>query len=201
MKRKAVHGPGFTLIELLIVVAIIGILAAIAVPNFLNARMRAKITLVVGNMQTFTTANEMYRVDRNTYLLGFAYGGGGWNNYRSYNDLTTPIAYLSSVDLVEDPFAKKDKSSQGGNTFDQKFEYTPKKFGQSGDPKKTCDMWIIECVGPDGVDSYGSPKYPVPQNTSQPEIVFYQSSNGLISSGDIFRAGGQMAEWMQNMQP
>ena len=47
MQEKECHG--FTLIELLIVVAIIGILAAIAVPNFLNARIRANVARVEGD--------------------------------------------------------------------------------------------------------------------------------------------------------
>ena len=48
----------FTLIELLIVVAIIAILAAIAVPNFLEAQVRAKVSRARADMQTITTALE-----------------------------------------------------------------------------------------------------------------------------------------------
>ncbi len=58
---------GFTLIELLIVVAIIGILAAIAVPNFLNAQVRAKIAKAESEMHSIITALESYRIDNNIY--------------------------------------------------------------------------------------------------------------------------------------
>ena len=65
MKKSA----GFTLIELLIVVAIIGILAAIAVPNFMNAQIRAKVARTKGDLKAVATALETYRVDKNAYLL------------------------------------------------------------------------------------------------------------------------------------
>lgn len=62
------HSPhAFTLIELLIVVAIIGILAAIAVPNFLNAQIRAGVTRVKADFRTIMTALETYRLDNNDY--------------------------------------------------------------------------------------------------------------------------------------
>ena len=59
---------GFTLIELLIVVAITGILAAIAAPNFLNTQTRAKIARVISDLKAITQCMEMYRIDHNTYI-------------------------------------------------------------------------------------------------------------------------------------
>ena len=58
---------GFTLIELLIVVAIIGIIAAIAIPNLLNAIDRSKQKRTMGDMRSIATAVEAYSVDNNFY--------------------------------------------------------------------------------------------------------------------------------------
>ena len=58
---------GFTLIELLIVVAIIAILAAIAVPNFLEAQVRATISRTQADLRTLPVALEAYAIDHNDY--------------------------------------------------------------------------------------------------------------------------------------
>ena len=89
---------GFTLIELLIVVAIIGILAAIAVPNFLNAQTRAKIARCEADIRSISSALEMYRTDNNAYPEG----RGTWAIF-GLEKLTSPIAYIASV--PRDPFA------------------------------------------------------------------------------------------------
>ena len=70
MKRNA---RGFTLIELLIVVAIIGIIVAIAIPNLLNAIQRAKQRRTMGDIRTTATAVEAYAVDMNRYPPAAAY--------------------------------------------------------------------------------------------------------------------------------
>lgn len=122
MRISSPGRSGFTLIELLIVVAIIAILAAIAVPNFLEAQTRSKVSRVKADLRSIATAIESYRVDNNYYPLAtrnvgalntvnqFAPTTSGAYNRRTFvrymggpsNDsgaftLTTPIAYLTSI--------------------------------------------------------------------------------------------------------
>jgi len=63
---------GFTLIELLIVIAIIGIIAAIAIPNLLNALDRSRQKRSMADVRTWSTALGTYLVDANFY-----YNAGG----------------------------------------------------------------------------------------------------------------------------
>ncbi len=67
---KIRNSKGFTLIELLIVVAIIGIIAAIAIPNLLNAIDRGKQKRTMADMRSIGTAVESYAIDSNIYPVG-----------------------------------------------------------------------------------------------------------------------------------
>lgn len=97
---------GFTLIELLIVVAIIAILAAIAVPNFLEAQVRSKVSRAYADMRTIATAIESYSVDYNQPPLNPPLSSNTF--YVTPYILTTPIAYITSMPL--DPFSKTGKT-------------------------------------------------------------------------------------------
>ncbi len=68
MKKKA----GFTLIELMIVVAIIAIIAAIAIPNLLRSRIQSNESATIGNLKALTGAQVSYHAAKSTYASTFA---------------------------------------------------------------------------------------------------------------------------------
>ncbi len=169
----------FTLIELLIVVAIIGILAAIAVPNFLNAQLRAKIAGTQSDLRVMVNAMLQYHLDNNSY---HAHRDGFGQQF----PLTTPVPYLNS--FLKDRFQDSAKVQSGAEGFSASFTY------YHWIPWRThTDWWphsgvrghrvirdalfenrnggLVDGWGPAGVR--GGPPYDV--------------SNGLISLGGFFR--------------
>ncbi len=64
MKRSE---NGFTLLELMIVIAILGIIAAIAIPNLLNSMNGGREAAAIGSMRTLSTAAEQYRLRQGSY--------------------------------------------------------------------------------------------------------------------------------------
>ncbi|MFB3785116.1 MAG: type II secretion system protein [bacterium] len=175
---------GFTLIELLIVVAIIGILAAIAVPNFLNAQTRAKISRVHSDLKALGTAIEMYGLDHNTYPGGeklWASGTKWWqkHTYR-YHVLTTPVAYMTSIPI--DPFQTHEPQrirADLGTIWDGGYVYDEDKRPDGG-------HITMMLYGPGFKYAARSPGPALNWATEISHgnrIVMYASSNGLISNG------------------
>ena len=85
------NSKGFTLIELLIVVAIIGIIAAIAIPNLLNAIDRGKQKRSMADLRSIGTASEAYAVDNNFYPVG---------NLAAVEPVLEPI-YIKAMPLTD----------------------------------------------------------------------------------------------------
>ena len=203
---------GFTLIELLIVVAIIAILAAIAVPNFLEAQVRSKVSRVKTDQRSLATGIEAYYVDNNQYPVSARTGRlpaniGNVNSFllnpgtlaaiSSFSaqqaaapkimTLTTPIAYITSY--FTDPFADTKAAT----------------FGYFADT----NGWILWSPGPDtdqaqNDDLGGSNAVETvyTSNMSQPsatlivgantgstpnEAYTYDPTNGTVSPGDVWR--------------
>ena len=188
MKRSS-----FTLIELLIVVAIIGILAAIAVPNFMNARMRATLTRVLADMVAFEKAYEMYRLDKNSFPPHVGSHPRWQNKY-----VTTPVAYLNSI--PKDPFQQS-----MGERLDLPMSalmYTHGEFHVDPCPggrviqnpalyerARNCyAVWGVGEFGSTNVSYFWSPGPNRIHDSNDSKL--YEISNGLISDGDLVRLVG-----------
>lgn len=194
----------FTLIELLIVVAIIAILAAIAVPNFLEAQTRAKVSRVKADMRTLATALEAYAVDNNRYPPGSL-----GDRISRVSHLSTPIAYITNPAL-DDPFSPSDPTIDNDEGTFLYYNYQSEGMYNSGrsdlgsfitqifqtygSAENAPRMFLVHSLGPDR--SFDAPVL-IPFNFEQDDtdsIVdrYYDPTNGTISGGDITRFGGEV---------
>ena len=75
---------GFTLVEIMIVVAIIALLAAIAVPGFLRARKRSQASRILNDLRMIDAAVDQYAIETNR-TTNFVVGTADWTNYLKKN--------------------------------------------------------------------------------------------------------------------
>lgn len=187
---------GFTLIELLIVVAIIAILAAIAVPNFLEAQVRAKVSRCKADMRTTLTALEAYAVVNNTYPPMGDMGTPNPNvaaqgfHSRVPNYLTTPIAFMTSITL--DPFVNQ-KSTWWDTVYPIQTQ-VGKRYVYYNTVLLTTvvytDVWggLVNWVGAHLIYGYGPDQDPFNHpNQGNDTLMPYDSTNGTISFGNVIR--------------
>ncbi len=170
---------GFTLIELLIVVAIIGILAAIAVPNFLNAQIRAKVSRIVSEKRSVRDAYMQYFMDRNTWPPHY-------HGEAQHRFVTTPIAYLTTSIYCPfmnteagkltpqwEPFRGQYHAEVGSRWHDKVWPYFHQNDPDFMNQNRNAAFFIVS-LGPDlFFDSW------------VPSACLYNPSNGALSGGDI----------------
>ncbi len=175
---------GFTLIELLIVVAIIGILAAIAVPNFLNAQTRAKVARVVSEEKSIRDAYTQYFMDRNSWPPHLD------NDNAQHRYVTTPISYLTTSIFCPFLNSHAGRELPQWQYFKGQYHAEPGFFWHDnqwpGLARNAPDYWskqhnmayFIVSIGPD-ID------FDQPEGCPTCIAAIYSTSNGISSSGDI----------------
>jgi type II secretion system protein G len=201
---------GFTLIELLIVVTIIAILAAIAVPNFLEAQTRSKVSRIKADMRTMATAIETYRLDNNDY----PYRRSQRPNAATANpataevtkraqflkQLTTPIGYITSLppDLFDKTVVFPNNSIEYYDPQQTSWLLNATHPRATQPERRVADKgagWMLLSVGPDGylgsVDTACDCSLGPPGQTSiyRGTLYYvYDPTNGTISFGNIYHS-------------
>ena len=188
---------GFTLIELLIVIAIILILIAIALPNFLEAQIRARITKARGDLRTVGIAMDTYYLDFGMFPTDHDPSELTIGS-RGLFQLTTPLQYLT--DLPEDVFNQGSSGIDSDSSEKRWFE-----MASTGVPpivsllsKPQINAYAVFSRGPDGADDfadndnwpYDGETFPCPTNIG---YLNYSPTNGTKSRGDIVQAGGEVS--------
>ena len=190
---------GFTLIELLIVIAIILILIAIALPNFLEAQIRAKVARVKGDERTIVTAMETYFLDFGNYPDDEDPDDISENGLAQ---LTSPIKYLESIPVESFAIA--------GSLLDPRTSETGWEMASTGNSVRIAHMYPTETnhgihayglasFGPDLNDDFpcGDPwplcaiQDPCNRGGDGAGWTDYNPTNGTKSNGDIMAVGGE----------
>ncbi len=200
----------FTLIELLIVVAIIAILAAIAVPNFLEAQVRSKVSRMRSDLRTVATGLESYMVDFSHYPLStypnYNPPSGAWDPSEYWKfwpgfegtagSLTTPIAYLSSRAPMEDVFRKAHKFPSKlayeimylpSDMYNPDWNYLLASASTYAAQQRAYGLWVIRSAGPD-TWYQNQPGMDGDYGAGGWNRASYDATNGTVSAGDIMRS-------------
>src|SRR2546421_2340143 len=93
---------GFTLVEIMIVVAIIALLAAIAVPGFLRARKRSQASRIINDLRLIDSAIDQYAIETNR-SSGFSVGTADWTNYLKKDT----NLYLTGKDILGNSYGEQ----------------------------------------------------------------------------------------------
>lgn len=215
---------GFTLIELLIVVAIIAILAAIAVPNFLEAQTRAKVARVVSDQRSMAVAIEAYTVDNRKPPREYSTDAPpvGYSDYDFSTNgsgvggivatsLSTPIAYMTNA-WLQDAFVEKGsaiaKDEQVFSYHNQlvRRDVAGKRLYGSSNETLAKELhvnfygaWRIISIGPDRTyfNTFAGNSRPFELS----ENLLYDASNGTISLGNVIRSQAQADKSMPRVTP
>ena len=101
MLQKLNHKrAGFTLVEIMIVVAIIALLAAIAVPNFLRSRKRSQATQILEDLRQIDSAKDQYAIENNKKAADTVV----WANVQTYLKVGTRLYTSGGTDLFGNAF-------------------------------------------------------------------------------------------------
>jgi prepilin-type N-terminal cleavage/methylation domain-containing protein len=92
----------FTLVEIMIVVAIIALLAAIAVPGFLRARKRSQASRIINDLRLIDSAVDQYAIETNR-SSGFSVGTADWTNYLKAGT----VLYLTGKDILGNSYGQQ----------------------------------------------------------------------------------------------
>lgn len=170
-KRTREPRSAFTLIELLIVIAIVLILIAIALPNLTAAQIRALVARTEGDLKGLETALETYKLDWKAYPYSF-----------QIHVLTTPSQFVPR--LPEDPFAPILDTDKGHKYLLRDYGSPLKRYYIYTVPEMRTDRWCMTGLGPD------SGWYDVVESPSNcRKTRFYCPTNGLRSTGNVDRPG------------
>lgn len=187
-KRSDVKCRGFTMVELTLVAIIILILIAIALPNFLEAQVRAKVAAANGEMECLAQTLEEYYISYRSYPAnvvpklpegGLSEDGNPGLRGSALTVLTTPVVYLSALPL--DQFIPEGKQRE-------LFDYINFVDLTGGPISKTSfrglgsAAYVLISVGPNREADTFAQKIP-------PVLLFYSPTNGTSSPGDIHRFG------------